>query len=1019
MRNPSTNPTDDAIPGRDGSLSGEAYYYGFWRGYRDGYDRSPRVSDRVLYQSIRGKNIAGEDDFYIEGYSSGYSEGVKDRKANRPKSPMMYHGESGITKVNPGIPITHEESQQLIDYIDHHNLPAAWFDSYGEAQAARRDKIAEGGDYSIVERAMEGRTVYGVVPWQAAMVMSGRGFAQRNPMNFGGLESLRMTRSHITPEQVDIVAEILFPIGKVTDGISNFNNTMRHSPASTKKQLAALRARGESLSPEVRGYVAIALENLIGQQTLVGNRYQLRSLRGEGIYSSELAQQNPRPYNDNFPMVGGSREVAVRVLSGRVTPAQLQAIGALPAYVLMDSNKRVVFKTDAPLGEVRQVVEDIGMEITNVQAGSKQNPASIIGYLEDLGAQPAGSKDGYTLFSIPGFRKKVGVRSDGMNWKVGPSMGAGTTSLYNLLQREAAAGTYKPAGSSRGGDPEEEALGRAYRAMAKGNPVYDRTDKEALWWEIMRRRQEKEQKQNPPKFVAFTVDKNGKPIAYREIRSGGIRYVRINYDEAKMLVSTGQAQEVRMPKPSAVRNPGLSLWGLNRVTGFWEHIRGAESMESALQWKPYFEPPNDDRYSQVIISEKKPSQASTRAMRCNPAGPFYVQDPDVPHASPKRFATEGAAIKHAEKLIKARSVSFIVVLVDDADGVFKTEYAKVLSDGSVEKRKRNPGSSSPADWWNAMSIKERLDFLTGKGWPRAKAMTPAMSAYAELSNLERSQIDRLAVDQIAPKTDPYAEQRKRAQSAIDAAERRWATLKSQLTPKQRKDLRMSIFEWEGTLDLVKDIVQEDSPDIEERVKGWIMQKDPTVGGALAGNFDRVLDKGKKRNPASSAADVYEQFHGRPSEQTTEYRYQQHEHEHLSQLGQLVSLRIITPFNKEAEIAAPHPETAKEADIVQLCCSEDRTQLYFVGGDQEMPKEALEKMGFKEDQHDFKDCMLLGVLVEVTYRTQKGFDKFKVVDYYHELGEESGVEPVLLYDLRSGLLSVAGGQYEVRPEGIVN
>jgi len=186
--------------------------------------------------------------------------------------------------------------------------------------------------------------------------------------------------------------------------------------------------------------------------------------------------------------------------------------------------------------------------------------------------------------------------------------------------------------------------------------------------------------------------------------------------------------------------------------------------------------------------------------------------------------------------------------------------------------------------------------------------------------------------------------------------------------------------------------------------------------------NKGIPKGARRiksNPSSSAAEVFEMFHGEPSNKELVYRYEEHEHEHLAQIGPLVSLKFITPFGKEVTMLAPDPDGGDLSAVVQLCCSENRTQLYFTGGEQEIPREGLEKMGFAEGSNDFKDLMLLGVLCEVTYRTKKGFDKFKLTDYYHELGEETGVEPVLLYDLQSGLLRVAGGQYRIEDVGICN
>lgn len=64
-------------------------------------------------------------------------------------------------------------------------------------------------------------------------------------------------------------------------------------------------------------------------------------------------------------------------------------------------------------------------------------------------------------------------------------------------------------------------------------------------------------------------------------------------------------------------------------------------------------------------------------------------------------------------------------------------------------------------------------------------------------------------------------------------------------------------------------------------------------------------------------------------------------------------------------------------------------------------------------------MYIGEIEEITYRTRKHFDQFKTIDYYHGLGEVSKVRPQLLYRSRDKKLLIAGGQYDVRPEGIVN
>lgn len=42
--------------------------------------------------------------------------------------------------------------------------------------------------------------------------------------------------------------------------------------------------------------------------------------------------------------------------------------------------------------------------------------------------------------------------------------------------------------------------------------------------------------------VRFAVDKRGRPVAFRYCRSG-MRWFRCGYDEAKLLVATGQAHD--------------------------------------------------------------------------------------------------------------------------------------------------------------------------------------------------------------------------------------------------------------------------------------------------------------------------------------------------------------------------------------------------------------------------------------------------------------------------------------------
>lgn len=169
-----------------------------------------------------------------------------------------------------------------------------------------------------------------------------------------------------------------------------------------------------------------------------------------------------------------------------------------------------------------------------------------------------------------------------------------------------------------------------------------------------------------------------------------------------------------------------------------------------------------------------------------------------------------------------------------------------------------------------------------------------------------------------------------------------------------------------------------------------------------------LGTGERRNPESAAATLYEKFHQTPSTEMVELAETIHEHDYLTTLGTLQTIKLHTLADKQVEIAFTD-------DRPYLCSNETGTQLYIAGGDQTMDLKALgigSKLWHKEH-------MLLGICLEVTYQTKKGFHDFRLTDYYHELGEETGVQPMLAYDTRNCKLSILGGQYQIKPEGITN
>lgn len=194
-----------------------------------------------------------------------------------------------------------------------------------------------------------------------------------------------------------------------------------------------------------------------------------------------------------------------------------------------------------------------------------------------------------------------------------------------------------------------------------------------------------------------------------------------------------------------------------------------------------------------------------------------------------------------------------------------------------------------------------------------------------------------------------------------------------------------------------------------------------VGGKYAYgwvDYDQLI--GRRGNPdtdSTAASDMYETFHGKPSTGSVDYSEDYYEPDAYAELGDLIELWLIpihSSSDKAQKIESANPDTANSSDVVKLACSPDGTQLYFIGGDQGIDLSAL---GFESSET--RQHMMLGVLCELTYRAKKGFHKFKLTDYFHRLGEESGNEPFLCYDPHSQKLTVVGGSYKVKDVGIVD
>jgi hypothetical protein len=109
------------------------------------------------------------------------------------------------------------------------------------------------------------------------------------------------------------------------------------------------------------------------------------------------------------------------------------------------------------------------------------------------------------------------------------------------------------------------------------------------------------------------------------------------------------------------------------------------------------------------------------------------------------------------------------------------------------------------------------------------------------------------------------------------------------------------------------------------------------------------------------------------------------------------------------------------DTVWLMYTKTGNQFYLRGGDQEIDLKALGMNG----PEWFKDLMVLGELKRYAYSTGKKFHKFEPTEYFHLSGEglDGGVDPriaksTILYDSLNKRLKIAGGQYKVDMEDLV-
>jgi hypothetical protein len=183
--------------------------------------------------------------------------------------------------------------------------------------------------------------------------------------------------------------------------------------------------------------------------------------------------------------------------------------------------------------------------------------------------------------------------------------------------------------------------------------------------------------------------------------------------------------------------------------------------------------------------------------------------------------------------------------------------------------------------------------------------------------------------------------------------------------------------------------------------------------ANPGVFARLV-KRCKVNPASAAAEVFEEFHGFAPSETITVTKKLHYHKHLAAAGKLTHLDVWGIDGKG------HHVTGFKGAF--LAFNETKDQLFIEGGDQAVN---LEDFGIRKP-HKLET---LGRLTDIGYQTNKTHlgDEGGEAVYVHKFrsinrdGRHVVVKiaryPDLIYDVRNEQLLFSGGSYEILREGI--
>jgi len=182
-----------------------------------------------------------------------------------------------------------------------------------------------------------------------------------------------------------------------------------------------------------------------------------------------------------------------------------------------------------------------------------------------------------------------------------------------------------------------------------------------------------------------------------------------------------------------------------------------------------------------------------------------------------------------------------------------------------------------------------------------------------------------------------------------------------------------------------------------------------------------------------AEELYEEFHGEPPKESLEVQRSARMRTDYAGLGLLDTLVVADGFSQQefnrfreemsrenGNLGRVHKPvntgiiTFSSSDRVTLASNAAGTQLYLIGGNQDLTPCLLE-LGADPS----KDQVDLGFCLCVRYIAEKAHVNHAPSLYWHILGEETNRPPRLAYDKLKREIFFTGGEYVVKAPGIIN